>query len=63
MIDYLEEIKYTLENPETITDYSVDEDVRYYFKYIKHRKGPHKNLMITVKYLNGAGFVITAYFK
>jgi len=33
-----------------------------YFKYFKHRKDPEKYLKVIVKYLNGEGFVMTAYF-
>mgnify|MGYP001578098217 CR=1 FL=1 len=63
MINYLEEIKNTLINPLKITDYSEDEEVRYYYKYIKYKDGPYKYLLVSVKYLNGDGFVVTAYFE
>lgn len=33
-----------------------------YYKYFKHRRSAEKYLMVAVKYLNGTGFVITAYF-
>jgi len=35
---YLEEIKETLAKPDAITDYSIDENVRYYYRYFKHIK-------------------------
>lgn len=60
--EYAEEIKETLENPTKITDYSFDENVKYYYKYFKDRKSSAKYLLTIVKYLNGGGFIITAYF-
>lgn len=63
MINYLEEIKETLKNPIRISDYNIDEEVRYYYKFFKHKIGPYKYLMISIKYLNGEGFIITAYFE
>lgn len=63
MINYLEEIEITLKNPLKITDYSEEDDVMYYYKYIKHKEGPYKYLLVSVRYLNGEGFVITAYFE
>ena len=61
--DYQEEIKETLKNPLKITDYSLDENVRYYYKYLKHRISPKKYLLVIVKYLNGRGFIISAFFE
>lgn len=63
MTNYLNEIKQTLENPLKIIDYSMDENVKYYYQYIKQRKSQSKYLLVIVKYLNGDGFIITAYFK
>lgn len=63
MINYLEEIEIALKDPLKITDYSEEKDIRYYYKYIKHKEGPYKYLLISVRYLNGEGFVITAYFE
>ena len=59
---YLEEIKETLIKPDSITDYSFDEKVRYYYKYFKHIKSRNKYLLVIVKYLNGEGYVITAHY-
>ncbi len=53
-----EEIVDTIKNPLKITDYSFDENVRYYYKYLKHKISPEKYLCVIVKYLNGEGFVI-----
>ena len=35
---YLEEIKETLVKPDSITYYSIDDQVRYYYKYFKQLK-------------------------
>jgi len=54
-------IKETLENPTKITQsYGVRK--HYYYKYYKDRKSPDKFLMVIVKYLNGEGFVISAFY-
>ena len=63
MFAYEEEIKETLKNPDKIIDYGLDESVRYYYKYYKHKKGKNKYLMTLVKYLNGSGFIISSYFE
>ena len=57
-----EELKETLHNPTKITVYELDENVRYYYKYFKNRSSSAKYLLVTVKYLNDHGFIITAYF-
>ena len=62
-VDDMELMKETLEHPDRVTDYSFDEDVRYYYKFYKYRKSPNKYLQIVVKYLNDHGFIITAQFK
>ncbi len=54
-----EEIKQTLINPLTIKTSTYNTDVRWYYRLNKERK---RYLMVSVKYLNGEGFVITAYY-
>lgn len=63
MAAYLEEIKDAIIKPDAITDYSLDQKVRYYYKYFKHIKSKNKYLLVIVKYLNGEGFVIKSYFE
>jgi len=60
--DYLEELEETIKNPAKITTHSIDENVKYYYQYFKNRESPAKYLLLIVKYLNGHGFIITAYF-
>ena len=59
--NYLEEINETLKSPTKIKTYEYDEAVRYYYRYYKSIKSPAKYLLVIVKYLNGEGFIITAY--
>jgi hypothetical protein len=63
MINYQDEIKETLKNPQKITNHPYDEKSRYYYSYVKHKQGHNKYLLVIVNYLNGDGFVITAYFR
>ncbi len=58
-IQNFEEIKNVLINPIKITLSANDRDsVRYYGQFVKDKK---QYLLVAVKYLNGQGFVITAY--
>lgn len=36
--------------------------VRHFFREFKHRDKSEKYLFVSVKYLNGGGFVITSFF-
>lgn len=62
VVPYLEEIKETLGSPITITTFYYDNKIKYFYKYLKYRASPYKYLLIIVKYLNGEGFIVTAYF-
>ena len=55
----LEQIKETLLSPDKITTVSYDPDVRFYYRYYKDRK---EYLFISIKYLNGEGFIITSFY-
>ncbi len=57
--DKIEDIKDTLANPLTIRRSKFDEKVRFYYKFYKNLS---KYLLVSVKYLNGEGFVITAFY-
>jgi len=57
----VEEIKETVINPIKITLSKYDpEHVRYLYRFNKNLK---KYLMVAIKYLNGDGFIITAFFR
>ena len=62
MHNQLECIKETLEDPLKITDYSLEKDIKYYYRYYKDKESKAKYLRVIVKYLNGNGFIVTAYF-
>jgi len=56
-----EVLKETLEKPIKITQ-PYEGTKNYYYNYYKHRKGLDKYLMVIVNYLNGKGFVISAFY-
>ena len=58
MTDYIEEIKQALINPDIIVTEKFDDTKANYYKYIKGRK---EYLLVAVKYLNGKGFITTAF--
>ena len=61
MENYIEEIQDTLKSPLKIVPHETG-DLYNYYKYYKDRKQKAKYLQVVVKYLNGDGFVLTAYF-
>ncbi len=54
-----EEIKQILITPIKILESDRDPNVRWYYIYKKERK---RYLKVSVKYLNGEGYVITAHY-
>ena len=62
MNKYMEEIKETIQNPDKITFSNVDKDVRYYYKDFKSKDMYKRYLLVSVKYLNGEGYIITSFF-
>ncbi|MBI3623422.1 hypothetical protein HY212_05085 [Candidatus Pacearchaeota archaeon] len=55
-----EEIKLTIQNPLKIIEKTNER--YFYYQYFKYKKSPTNYLRVIVKYLNGGGYVITAYF-
>ncbi len=55
-------IENTVKNPDKMLQYSLDPAIRFYHTHHKNRKSNAKYLRVVVKYLNGEGFVITAFF-
>lgn len=51
-----------IEKFDKVTNYGYDSSVHYFYKYFKHKQLPNRYLCIAIKYLNGEGYVITAYF-
>ena len=54
-----EEIKRVLEKPDIILLHKFDEMSRNYYLYNKSEKA---YLFVSVRYLNGEGFIITAFY-
>lgn len=59
-IESPEEIELALKNPDKTVE--IKENVFNYYKYFKHKNSKSKYLKVIVKYLNGKGFVVTAYY-
>ncbi|MEK6891258.1 MAG: PBECR2 nuclease fold domain-containing protein [Nanoarchaeota archaeon] len=55
---YLFQIKETLVKPDLIVQHKFDATMRNYYIYLKDKK---KYLLVSVKYLNGDGYVATAF--
>lgn len=60
VVPHLEDIKDALINPLKVVQYEYDESIHYYYKYFKQKHPQY--LLVIIKYLNGKGFIITAYF-
>lgn len=58
-VDNLDEIKLALTNPTPLMSQSFDQNKGNYYLYNKQKKS---YLLVAVKYLNGDGFVTTAFF-
>lgn len=63
MSAYMEEMQNALKNPTAVTNSIVDSNVHYYYSYLKNKKGPNKFLLVSVKYLNGDGYILSSYFE
>jgi hypothetical protein len=57
MSNYLDKVEETLKKPQFFIQHENRETVEYYL-FLKERK---QYLLVGVKYLNGAGFVTTAF--
>lgn len=55
----MEHIKETLATPLAIKQSVYGENVHYYYRWYKERK---RYLFVAVKYLNGSGHIITAFY-
>jgi len=62
MSNQIENIKITLQNPTTIRHFGDDEMVRYFYREFKDRDSSESYLLVSVRYLNGKGFIITSFF-
>jgi hypothetical protein len=62
-IEDIELIEQTIKNPDKIVQYPFDENIYYFYKYFKNMEPPKQYLLVIIKYLNGEGFIITAYLE
>ena len=58
----IERIKNAIKNPTTIRYNEEDESVNYFYKEYKDMDNYERYLLVSVKYLNGDGFVITSFY-
>ncbi len=58
MSNKLEDIKKALINPTLVMPHRFDDSMRNYYLYYKLKKD---YLLVSVKYLNGSGFVATSF--
>lgn len=58
----IENIKNTIKNPTTIRYNKEDESIIFYYKEFKDMSAEERYLLISVKYLNGNGFIITSFY-
>ncbi len=61
MTNYLNDIEEAIKNPDKVIRHEIGNLFDYYGHY-KHRKDKLKFLKVIVKYLNGKGFILSAYF-
>jgi len=61
MNDSIENIKNTLKNPLAVR-YENNKNTVYFYKEFKQMHKLERYFLISVKYLNGKGFVVTAFF-
>ncbi len=58
----IERIKDTIKNPTTIRYNENDETVSYFYKEFRDMGILERYLLVSVKYLNGEGFIITSFY-
>jgi hypothetical protein len=62
MHDSLETIKRAIQNPTTLRYNEEDDTIRFFYKEFKENNSFEKYLFVSVKYLNGEGFIITSFY-
>ena len=59
MADKIEEVRLTVEKPTLILPHKYEDNMRNYYRYQKETRD---YLLVVVKYLNGEGYIATAFF-
>ena len=62
MDDPINKISLVLKRPTSIRYFPDDEAVVYFYKEFKNMLISERYLLVSVKYLNGEGFIITSFF-
>jgi len=62
MHESLERIKETIKSPLTIRYDEFNERVNYSYREYKNMELKERYLFVSVKYLNGEGFIITSFY-
>ena len=62
MNESLERIRDTIKNPTTVRYNECDKMVNYFYRVYKDMDILERYLLVSVKYLNGEGFIITSFY-
>ena len=62
MHDSLEIIKRAIQNTTTIRHNEEDDTVVFFYREFKENNSSERYLFVSVKYLNGEGFIITSFY-
>ena len=60
--DLIEILKLAIKNPTTIRYNEEDESVKYFYKEFKEMLPEERYLLVSIKFLNKEGFIITAFY-
>jgi len=61
MTSHVEDVKDAVMRPHLIIAHAKG-NLYDYYAYRKHKKGKLKFLQVVIKYLNGEGFILSAFF-
>ena len=62
MHESIERIKETINNPMTIRYDEFNDKINYFYMQYKNIELRERYLLVSVKYLNGDGFIITSFY-
>ena len=62
MHESLERIEETIKNPTTIRCNEAGKKVSYFYREYKDMEPRERYLFVSIKYLNGDGFIITSFY-
>src|SRR3989344_6231769 len=62
MHESIERIKKTINNPMTIRYDEFNDKINYFYMQYKNIELRERYLLVSVKYLNGDGFIITSFY-